>query len=642
MTPPTHASPPACAASPRSRSYLLAAAIAALLALPHVCAAQRFLGKPATDSAVAGRLLLRVTAPPSPLDEGEAVAVRLDGKATELCRSLPWQYSWDTSTVADGLHTLELLRANVNTGRELIVDVLRVRVQNRTEVRREEPTTVRKRESETAFHTAIDPLQAPSTALYAAGGLLYIGTDAGGVVEYTPATKKARALRIEADGGVTKAIAVTSDDIWWLTAPADTKPAKPDPETPGISIRVIPPRLLCRYARATGKLTTMDVDDALLIGPADSPTPQRMDVRSIVPWQGRVILVGNRDARVIDPRTGRADSWATILPDDAGLSGAALAGLASDGRRALAVVEAPAPAGGTHPVRQLWAASSQGAWRMRQTLETGTGNGERAFTFVTPERVVTVEPAGVTQWRVTDSDVARTFLEIGSTPQLWGWTEQAAIGAGHLWWSRSGRVFHANLDDSTSDVLMPWRGAPRDVAGLVADDSSAWIAGPTGVVRVDFGKSGAKPSYGGYVRARLGAASAAPKDDTDRRMAQIVQEWQGVPYKWGGSSKSGTDCSGFVMAVHRELGVDIPHGSKELRSTSQGIVVKDELRYGDVLTYPGHCALYIGDGRTAETVAGGVGMASIYGRDDVVVRRFLRVSQATTPSRSRRTRQRTR
>lgn len=623
-----------CGRRVRGLGVMAVAAIAWVMAAAPA-QAQRFEGKPQTDAVVSGRLLLRVTAPPAPLREGEVVAVRLDGRATEMCSSLPWRYAWDTATVPDGLHTLELVRADVNTGRELIVDVLRVSVRNAAPALQSAVACPRT-ERDATFQPAIDPLSDPCTALCASGGRLILGTASGGIVEYDPATKKGRRLRVDAAGGVTRAVAVAGDAIWWYTAPPDIGPGAPDAASPGVSIRVVPPRLLFRYSRQTGKVTALDVDDALLVGSQDAANPQRLDVRSIVPWQGRVALIGPRDGRVFDPQTGQAASWTSLLPEGACPPGAALAGLAADARRAVAVVESADPADPARTVRQVWTCAAGGSWSMRSTLQSDAPATGRAFLLVAPDRVVSLDSSGVTQWKIGADDVSSTVYTLSPSAQIWGATERAAMGAGRLWWSRSGRLFHVDLDRGTADVLMPWCGASREVAGLAADGSAAWVAGPAGVAHIELGGPGMRSSYVGYVRARLGTDAANPRDDLDRRLMQIVQEWQGVPYKWGGSSKSGTDCSGFVMAVHRELGVTIPHGSNELRTTPQGLVVKDELQIGDVLTYPGHCALYLGDGRTAETVAGGVGTASIFGRDDVVVRRFLRAPD--DPPASRKTR----
>jgi hypothetical protein len=79
------------------------------------------------------------------------------------------------------------------------------------------------------------------------------------------------------------------------------------------------------------------------------------------------------------------------------------------------------------------------------------------------------------------------------------------------------------------------------------------------------------------------------------------------------------------MRAFEGAGIALPHGSSNLRTCSPGLVVKDELRWGDVLVYPGHCAIYIGNGLTAETANKQVGGRSIWFRESVVVRRFLDV-----------------
>jgi len=38
----------------------------------------------------------------------------------------------------------------------------------------------------------------------------------------------------------------------------------------------------------------------------------------------------------------------------------------------------------------------------------------------------------------------------------------------------------------------------------------------------------------------------------DKAFIKNVAAWKGVPYKYGGQSKSGTDCSGFVGSVFTE------------------------------------------------------------------------------------------
>lgn len=72
-------------------------------------------------------------------------------------------------------------------------------------------------------------------------------------------------------------------------------------------------------------------------------------------------------------------------------------------------------------------------------------------------------------------------------------------------------------------------------------------------------------------------------------------QFVGNPYRFGGTSlTNGADCSGFVMKVYEEFGVDLPHSSYELRSKGKS-VSKDEMQPGDIVCYSGHVAICIGD-----------------------------------------------
>ena len=52
----------------------------------------------------------------------------------------------------------------------------------------------------------------------------------------------------------------------------------------------------------------------------------------------------------------------------------------------------------------------------------------------------------------------------------------------------------------------------------------------------------------------------------DKKLIKTVASWKGTPYKYGGTSKSGTDCSGFVGSVYREV-----YG-KKLHRTSRDMI----------------------------------------------------------------------
>ena len=96
--------------------------------------------------------------------------------------------------------------------------------------------------------------------------------------------------------------------------------------------------------------------------------------------------------------------------------------------------------------------------------------------------------------------------------------------------------------------------------------------------------------------------SGLPSESLSDPLATVVTTARrqiGTPYRYGGNSPSGFDCSGLIQYAYRSIGVTTPRTTgalwRELPSTDKG------LKPGDVLFFniggkPSHVGLYLGDG----------------------------------------------
>jgi peptidoglycan DL-endopeptidase CwlO len=80
-------------------------------------------------------------------------------------------------------------------------------------------------------------------------------------------------------------------------------------------------------------------------------------------------------------------------------------------------------------------------------------------------------------------------------------------------------------------------------------------------------------------------------------LVRMALTYLGAPYRWGGLSPAGFDCSGFVKYVHARVGIAIPHNvAAQYRYGTP--VSRDELEPGDLVFFDHlrHNGIYIGRG----------------------------------------------
>jgi cell wall-associated NlpC family hydrolase len=94
------------------------------------------------------------------------------------------------------------------------------------------------------------------------------------------------------------------------------------------------------------------------------------------------------------------------------------------------------------------------------------------------------------------------------------------------------------------------------------------------------------------------ASPAAMLPTTGDKAVRIALRYLGTPYRWGGASPAGFDCSGFVMYVYGRLGIELPHSSWMLWKVGRS-VARRNLEAGDIVFFNGqsHVGIYMGGGR---------------------------------------------
>lgn len=94
------------------------------------------------------------------------------------------------------------------------------------------------------------------------------------------------------------------------------------------------------------------------------------------------------------------------------------------------------------------------------------------------------------------------------------------------------------------------------------------------------------------------AATKSGDSSLGEQVVSYARQYIGNSYRYGGSSlTSGTDCSGFVMSIYQHFGISLPHSSQALNSVGTAVSSLSEAKLGDILVYPGHCGIYIGNGK---------------------------------------------
>lgn len=104
----------------------------------------------------------------------------------------------------------------------------------------------------------------------------------------------------------------------------------------------------------------------------------------------------------------------------------------------------------------------------------------------------------------------------------------------------------------------------------------------------------------GYICAKaLGPPSAKPFYEREFRknLVDTAMEYLGAPYRWGGRTPVGVDCSGLCHSAYLLNGVAIYRNASIQPGYPVRSIPFDRAGEGDLLYFPGHMAMYLGEGR---------------------------------------------
>jgi len=118
-----------------------------------------------------------------------------------------------------------------------------------------------------------------------------------------------------------------------------------------------------------------------------------------------------------------------------------------------------------------------------------------------------------------------------------------------------------------------------------------------------------------YRAPAASSGSTRPTAELSDQAATHAQRMVGKPYRFGGSSPAGFDCSGLVLYSYKQAGLSLPHNTDRQRTASRPVKVA-ELRRGDLLFFNqegkkfGHVGIYVGGGKFVHAPSSGKSVRS--------------------------------
>jgi murein DD-endopeptidase / murein LD-carboxypeptidase len=126
-----------------------------------------------------------------------------------------------------------------------------------------------------------------------------------------------------------------------------------------------------------------------------------------------------------------------------------------------------------------------------------------------------------------------------------------------------------------------------------------------------------------YLSQIMGVALSAT---SNLKLFHFVYDWIGTPYRFGGDTRKGIDCSAFTKQLYSDVfKMDINRNSRDIFSMVNP-VKKEDLKEGDLVFFKihskriSHVGIYLGNDRFAHASLRGVAINSL---DDAYYKKYF-------------------
>ena len=119
------------------------------------------------------------------------------------------------------------------------------------------------------------------------------------------------------------------------------------------------------------------------------------------------------------------------------------------------------------------------------------------------------------------------------------------------------------------------------------------------------------------------------------RLLELVDDWYGTRYRYGGTNKSGIDCSAFVQAIYvSAFAVSLPRTARDQYLNSR-IISATEMKTGDLVFFNttggiSHVGIYLQNNKFVHaSSAYGVTISDMF--DPFYIKRFIGIGRIEKP-----------